>query len=1012
MTRDRSVPVLMGLVATLLWTGLVVLFAACRGENIGPRRIDVHFIGPVKLYQASSRDAQDLQGLLEEDFPLPRYVVGRAPGFLFAPQPREGRQCDPFARGTLEMSLARPGSDPIWSVRIPLRSPAIQRVDGGYRLSPVPERTPSGDSGNFSPLRMPDEPGLWRFTFTWRCGQTSRGRRVDEHLVLVQKGVTEAACDPRIWDRLDAVGDRPPGEQLPVFEQVLREPLCPFDRLWVTKYHVQCLKEAGADARAEAAAQVWAELAEQTGYVSEAVLALNAAHEAARDQGALFRALSYLDRSLELAVRLDYQVRFPEEYFSRAWIFNRLGKLLPALEMAAEAETWAERVGKPRFRLEATRLKLSLLQSLGHHRAVNRALTRLLADIEKIGSATLYNNVGWLLLRGVEAGVPLGGDRNRALDQAETLFRRSLDEGGPNRYRAGTLANLAYVALLRGDLVHARAWTARAAEASPPSDPELHLFLDRVRAEVSLADGAPREALARFERLEQQAGAANLVAYAGAAAFGRGEALRAMGALEAAVAAYDRALSWVEANEAVPSPIHEATMLAARVPWEARDVQTRLDLHRALDALDLVERCAWARWRSQVRTARRRRLSPEESVQARALEEELDTLDRTIASRRRGGGGRADGILGRLEARREAVWARVETLLGDTQPARPPPLDLAALRAQLPEHAVVIRPAVFPDELVVWTVSGKRFTHRRIPLPRSRLETLVGAWSEACRTDHPDHSAGSTLARMLLQDVGNATCLIVIADGVLRAMPWSALPVAGRPAVARCDVVVAPSLFWRTRVASARGGDSLIVVDPNHDLAGADQEGDLVARLLPSPILLAQEAVSRESVLAHLRTAARFHYAGHARVDEDRPFLSCLELARGECLSKMDIRGLRLPAPLVFLNACGAGRVAREGGGTLGIADGFVASGARAVISTLWDVPDRESARVADLFYRELEKNGGAVVKALGHTVRALAAGRAGPAGARVSLWAAYQVLGDAWLPVGGSSERATGEGR
>ena len=207
-------------------------------------------------------------------------------------------------------------------------------------------------------------------------------------------------------------------------------------------------------------------------------------------------------------------------------------------------------------------------------------------------------------------------------------------------------------------------------------------------------------------------------------------------------------------------------------------------------------------------------------------------------------------------------------------------------------------------------------------------------------------------------------------------------------------LTVVPNLFWRPSEPLEPHGLALFAVDATGDFPGATREGDLLARIWQQFERPGRDAATREALMPRLPGASWLHVAGHATVDDDRPFLSGLELARGQRLTKMDLRGLTLSGPTVFLNACGAGRVARSGGGTLGIADGFVASGARAVVATLWDVPDRLSPEVSERFYQCLEAENLAPWLAISRVQRDLARGRGGRGAQQRSLWSAYQVLG------------------
>jgi hypothetical protein len=100
------------------------------------------------------------------------------------------------------------------------------------------------------------------------------------------------------------------------------------------------------------------------------------------------------------------------------------------------------------------------------------------------------------------------------------------------------------------------------------------------------------------------------------------------------------------------------------------------------------------------------------------------------------------------------------------------------------------------------------------------------------------------------------------------------------------------------------------------------------------------------------------HFAGHggfSTADADR---SLLELEDGEVLRPWDVSGIACnlgrSSPLVFLNACRAGRAGASLTGMGGWAPRFLGAGAGAFVGPYWSVRDRAAASFARAFYCEL----------------------------------------------------------
>lgn len=100
-----------------------------------------------------------------------------------------------------------------------------------------------------------------------------------------------------------------------------------------------------------------------------------------------------------------------------------------------------------------------------------------------------------------------------------------------------------------------------------------------------------------------------------------------------------------------------------------------------------------------------------------------------------------------------------------------------------------------------------------------------------------------------------------------------------------------------------------------------------------------------------------FHFAGHGGFSSSDADRALLELEDGE-LRPWDVSGIACnlgrSSPLVFLNACRAGRAGISLTGMGGWAPRFLGAGASAFVGPYWSVRDRAAASFARAFYREL----------------------------------------------------------
>jgi len=122
--------------------------------------------------------------------------------------------------------------------------------------------------------------------------------------------------------------------------------------------------------------------------------------------------------------------------------------------------------------------------------------------------------------------------------------------------------------------------------------------------------------------------------------------------------------------------------------------------------------------------------------------------------------------------------------------------------------------------------------------------------------------------------------------------------------------------------------------------------------------------VTREDFMEHVTHASILHLATHGKIDyrdDDFSFLAFSNIDSDDPLSTRlyfkDLAALDISAECVVLSACesGLGKF-YQGSGVKSMARGFLTSGAKSVISSLWAVNDESTAMIMTSFYRHLKE--------------------------------------------------------
>jgi CHAT domain-containing protein len=263
---------------------------------------------------------------------------------------------------------------------------------------------------------------------------------------------------------------------------------------------------------------------------------------------------------------------------------------------------------------------------------------------------------------------------------------------------------------------------------------------------------------------------------------------------------------------------------------------------------------------------------------------------------------------------------------------------------------------------------------------------------------------GRRLAALIWQPIESRVRgkrLVIAADGVLQYVPFAALPsTTGAPLITRHEIVYVPSASVLDTIRKdsrplSPGALTAVFADPVFSTGdarfGVDEDQQPASRA-PSPAASWQRlrfsrmeadairAVAPGSFQALDFTAAKqtltqrdlrnyriLHFATHGSLDTEQPELSGLVLSLVDRAGKPvdgylrlhEIYNLDLDADLVVLSAC---RTALgkdvHGEGLIGLTRGFMYAGASRVVSSVWNVDDRASARLMERFYAAMLSKG------------------------------------------------------
>lgn len=199
--------------------------------------------------------------------------------------------------------------------------------------------------------------------------------------------------------------------------------------------------------------------------------------------------------------------------------------------------------------------------------------------------------------------------------------------------------------------------------------------------------------------------------------------------------------------------------------------------------------------------------------------------------------------------------------------------------------------------------------------------------------------------------------LIFIPFGLLHNVPFQALFDGRKYLLDNHELAQAPSsrLLKLYAERSSKRYERAVIIGAADEIAPQiTEEIQAIRALFPGGSCFTGTSATAQALFDHAPASDILHIASHAVFRQDNPMFSAFKLA-DTWLNFYDICSLKLPASLVTLSGCstGASRI-YAGDELMGLARGFLAAGAAAMVVSLWAVNDPATAKLMTAFYQKL----------------------------------------------------------
>lgn len=479
--------------------------------------------------------------------------------------------------------------------------------------------------------------------------------------------------------------------------------------------------------------------------------------------------------------------------------------------------------------------------------------------------------------------------------------------------------------------------------------------------------------------------------------------------------ALDTYLLAIDAVESILGQIRLDQLVSSfagrQAPLYARAIDLATELAQPDLAFELAER---ARARAFLNQIGNRRIDlhgvpPDLIAEWQAARERLEDAQ----ARRRSGSPSVENV--RTEDRARQAY---EEMLERLKRASPEYASLVAVEVAgreevqqlLPQETTLVDYFVLDRRTLAWVIDKDEAHLVELPIAAEDLQNQVKTFRLLVANRGADET-DETVARELyaaliapLEPFLRHRSLVLVPHGPLHYLPFAALrDAAGRFLIEDHTLALVPSasaLRFAGRGRPAPG--ALVLGDPDGTLPQADQEAEAIAALYGTRAYrgpaateaLVQKQAGRTGIL---------HLAAHGSYDPVRPLFSHLALSPGDGqdgrLEVHEIYRLDLSATrLVALSACETALGERsDGDDVVGLSRALLATGAPAVVTTLWKIDDRATGTLMTALHRRLRQGDSAAAALQAAQLEVLAQ----PEWRSPFFWSAFTLTGVEGVPQG-----------